>query len=74
MCCAHEYTVSNLRFAHAVEPGNAELAAYTAECVATRERGLPTLPSSIGRELAINPFLRCDQAAVVRAARGHGVA
>ena len=49
VCCAHEYTVSNLRFAHAVEPGNAELAAYTAECVATRERGLPTLPSSIGR-------------------------
>ncbi|TDP11801.1 hydroxyacylglutathione hydrolase [Roseateles asaccharophilus] len=64
VCCAHEYTLSNLRFARTIEPGNQALAAYQAWCEARREQELPTLPSSIGQELDINPFLRCDQAAV----------
>lgn len=72
--CAHEYTLSNLRFAAAVEPGNAEVAAHLETCKALRERGLPTVPSSIGREREINPFLRCDVAAVIAAARRHGAA
>lgn len=52
--------------------GADELAPCTAWCEAQRERGLPTLPSPIARERAIDPFLRCDQPAVVQPARLHG--
>ena len=69
VCCTHEYTLSNLRFAHAVEPGNAALAAYTLRCQALRDAGQPTLPSSVSQELAINPFLRCNEPDVQAAAR-----
>lgn len=72
VCCAHEYTLSNLRFAAAVEPGNAELADYTGWCRERRAQGLPTLPSTIAREREVNPFLRSTAPAVVRAARDHG--
>jgi hydroxyacylglutathione hydrolase len=72
VCCAHEYTLSNLRFAHTVEPGNAELAAYTAWCQAQRAAGEPTLPSRIAQERAINPFLRCTAPEIRRAALEHG--
>jgi len=58
VCCAHEYTVSNLRFALAVEPSNAELQTYMAHCQQLRAKGLPTLPAQLGTELQINPFLR----------------
>ncbi|MBX3604676.1 MAG: hydroxyacylglutathione hydrolase [Piscinibacter sp.] len=74
VCCAHEYTLSNLRFAHAVEPDNAALADYTAWCQSTRARQLPTLPSSIARERAVNPFLRCDVPEVMASAAAHGAA
>lgn len=56
--CAHEYTLSNLRFASAVEPGNAALRARMEADSATREMGKPTVPSTIGLERATNPFLR----------------
>lgn len=69
VCCTHEYTLSNLRFAMAVEPGNADLAAYQARCISLREQGLPTLPSSMAQELRINPFLRTRQATIMAAAR-----
>lgn len=69
VCCTHEYTLSNLRFALAAEPDNAELKAYQAHCQRLREQGLPTLPSSIAQELLINPFLRTRQASLVAAAR-----
>ena len=55
-----------------MEPLNDDLQAYTAHCEALREQGLTTLPSSIERELRINPFLRCSQPDVVRAARAQG--
>lgn len=64
VCCTHEYTLSNLRFAKAVEPGNAALAEYTLRCQALRDAGLPTLPSSVAQERAVNPFLRCTEAEV----------
>jgi len=69
VCCAHEYTLTNLRFAQAVEPDNPDLAAHRERCEALRQAGLPTLPSSIEVERRINPFLRCAEPAVVRAAR-----
>jgi hydroxyacylglutathione hydrolase len=69
--CAHEYTLANIRFARAVEPGNAALAARQARDAAKRERGEPTVPSTIGDELATNPFLRCSEPEVVAAAERH---
>ena len=68
VCCAHEYTLSNLRFAAAVEAGNSDLQAYTHHCEALRAQGVPTVPSTIGQELAINPFLRVHEPAVQHAA------
>ena len=54
VCCAHEYTLSNLRFAREVDPGNAALAAYIAWCEAERAAGRPTLPGRIGTEVGGN--------------------
>jgi hydroxyacylglutathione hydrolase len=68
VCCTHEYTLANLRFALAVEPDNTDLAAYQQHCLRLREQGQPTLPSSIAQEMLINPFLRTRQANIVAAA------
>lgn len=59
--CGHEYTVSNLRFAVHAEPENAAAAAKLERAKATRERGEPTVPSTIADELATNPFLRVHE-------------
>lgn len=67
VCCAHEYTASGLEFARAVEPGNQALIIYQTKVKALREQNLPTLPSSIGLENAINPFLRTHLHDVIRA-------
>ena len=67
VCCAHEYTLANLRFAAAVEPRNADLTQYTARCEALRARGQPTLPSRMATERLINPFLRSREATVSEA-------
>jgi len=72
VCCAHEYTLANLKFAQAVEPGNADLAEYTRWCEAQRAALQPTLPARLGRERLINPFLRCAEPAVAQAAQQHG--
>ena len=69
VCCTHEYTLSNLRFARMVDPNNARLQAYEVECLQLRQAGLPTLPSSIGLERQINPFLRTDVDAVIASIR-----
>jgi hydroxyacylglutathione hydrolase len=74
VCCTHEYTLSNLRFAAAAEPGNRDIRSHAAWCEDLRARGRPTLPSTIGRELKINPFLRCNVAEVAASARAHGAA
>ena len=66
--CAHEYTMANIKFAEAVEPGNADLKLRKAFCAAKRHRNEPTVPSTIALELATNPFLRWDCAAVIAAA------
>jgi hydroxyacylglutathione hydrolase len=67
--CAHEYTLANLRFALAVEPGNAALAARQAVEQGKRDRGEPTVPSTLDLELATNPFLRVAIPEVAAAAR-----
>jgi hydroxyacylglutathione hydrolase len=70
--CAHEYTLANLAFAHAVEPDNSELTLRISQAKATRERGEPTVPSNIALELATNPFLRCDQRALLQSLQQQG--
>lgn len=69
VCCGHEYTLSNLRFARHVEPDNAELRRYSAEAEARRARGEPTVPTTLALERAINPFLRAKDAAEFAARR-----
>lgn len=56
--CGHEYTEANLRFAASVEPGNSSIMDYVKRAAGLRARGLPTLPSTIGLEKRVNPFLR----------------
>jgi hydroxyacylglutathione hydrolase len=68
--CAHEYTAANARFALTIEPANPHLLAYAEEVTARRAAGEPTVPTTIGRERAANPFLRADQPGL-QAAMGH---
>jgi len=66
--CGHEYTLSNIRFAKAAEPGNHALAELEKRAEAQRARDLPTLPTNIGQEKATNPFLRVAEPQVVASA------
>ena len=68
MYCGHEYTEANLRFALTVEPVNADARAHRDWAREKRARNLPTLPSTIGLERRINPFLRSGQPTVRAAA------
>lgn len=70
VCCTHEYTLNNLKFALAVEPANQQLAHYIAIAQTLRAQQQPTLPSTIGLERQINPFLRTRLAAIIEAAQG----
>jgi hydroxyacylglutathione hydrolase len=70
--CAHEYTLSNLRFADAVEPGNRALQLRLLDDSAKRAAGLPTVPSSIGLERGTNPFLRASEPAIVESLAAAG--
>lgn len=70
--CAHEYTLSNARFAVTVEPDNADLTRRFADVVAARERGEATIPTTIALERATNPFMRAtsvEELAARRAAK-----
>lgn len=70
--CAHEYTEMNLRFAMAVEPENTALQTRVARVAGLRAAGLPSVPSTLAEEKATNPFLRCQEPAVVAAALRQG--
>lgn len=69
--CGHEYTVANLKFALAVEPDNRDASLHLEHCLAQRARDEATLPSTIGLERKINPFLRCEVETVKHAAERH---
>lgn len=70
--CTHEYTLSNLRFALAVEPENQQIAERFEKVSQLREAGQISLPSDLHTELATNPFLRCNEPAVVAACQNRG--
>lgn len=63
--CAHEYTLSNISFARKVDPDNQKLAKYEKDAQSMRHSGQPTLPSTLALEKRVNPFLRCNKAALV---------
>lgn len=71
VCCAHEYTLANLKFANEVEPDNTNLVNYTAHCQTLRAMNLPTLPSNVGLERQINPFLRSRERSVRQSIQAH---
>jgi len=56
--CAHEYTLANLKFAKAVDAVNLSLSERILFDKKRRKQKRPTIPSSIGTEIATNPFLR----------------
>jgi hydroxyacylglutathione hydrolase len=63
--CAHEYTQNNLTFAVHVDPDNKHLIDYVQHVAKLRQQGLPSVPTTIEQEMAINPFLRCfDQSLI----------
>jgi hydroxyacylglutathione hydrolase len=64
VCCAHEYTQDNLRFAFSVEPGNGDLRERIRATWQLRGRGESSLPSTIGVEKRTNPFLRHSSAEI----------
>lgn len=69
VCCAHEYTLNNLKFAALVDPGNKDIAAHAALCRIQRAELRPTLPSTMQTERLINPFLRSREPALIAAAQ-----
>ncbi len=69
--CGHEYTVANLRFASAIEPGNERLRERLSREQEKVDRGEVTLPSTIAEERLTNPFLRTADAAIQAAATSH---
>ena len=66
--CAHEYTLSNLKFALAVEPNNDNLLNYYQQVKQLRAQNKPTIPTTIGLEKNINPFLRTENIEVKQSA------
>ena len=69
VCCGHEYTQSNARFAVTEEPNNAALRERAAEVDRLRSAGQPTIPSLLRDELVQNPFLHAADAATLGAIR-----
>jgi hydroxyacylglutathione hydrolase len=74
ICCAHEYTLANGRFALSVDPHHPELQQRMRKIEAMRAAGQPTVPATLAEELATNPFLRAENIAeftALREARNH---
>jgi len=69
--CAHEYTLSNLRFAVAVEPHNTALQDRFQQVSAARAKGVATVPSVLATELATNPFLRSNSTDIIQTLQNH---
>lgn len=69
--CAHEYTLSNIKFALAVEPHNQDLLDWGMKAQALRSAGKPTLPTTMAHERRVNPFLRSDLPSVMQVVNSH---
>lgn len=71
LCPTHEYTVANLRFALEADPDNADVSAHLDACLTLRAQQRPTLPTDVGQERRINPFLRTRERGVIAQALRH---
>jgi len=71
VCCGHEYTQANARFARVVEPDNLELQRREQAVAELRRSGQATVPVALADELACNPFLRIDRPDVIASIRAH---
>jgi hydroxyacylglutathione hydrolase len=71
MFCGHEYTAANLRFALTVDPDNPSAREYRDTVLGLRAADAPSLPSLLSLEIRVNPFLRCEAAAIRAAAEAH---
>ena len=69
--CAHEYTLNNISFAKEIEPENKDLQDFEVICKKLRKLDRPTIPTTLAEELKINPFLRCNEPEVIKAAERH---
>ena len=65
--CTHEYTLSNLEFAMAIEPQNMDLQSFKKNITGLREQNIPSLPVILKEELKLNPFLRTDDSKLTAA-------
>jgi hydroxyacylglutathione hydrolase len=74
ICCGHEYTVANGRFAQTVEPENLALKQRLNEVAMLRAKHQPSVPTTLSSELACNPFLRVDCEGVIAWCQQHGAA
>ncbi|MGC1548867.1 MAG: hydroxyacylglutathione hydrolase [Rhodanobacter sp.] len=74
VCCGHEYTAANGRFARTIEPDNPMLIARLHEVAALRAANQPSLPVRLSSELDSNPFLRVESVAVIDWCQRHGAA
>ena len=74
VCCAHEYTAANGRFAQTVEPANQALMQRIEQVRALRDNQEPTVPVTLSTERATNPFLRIDSEDVAQWCSRRGAA
>ncbi|MBE1161187.1 hydroxyacylglutathione hydrolase [Dyella acidiphila] len=74
VCCGHEYTAANGRFAQTIEPANAALQQRLDQVTKLRAEQRPSVPATLSSELACNPFLRVNSAEVIDWCRRHGAA
>ncbi|MBA0764568.1 hypothetical protein Gotri_013909 [Gossypium trilobum] len=65
--CGHEYTLSNSKFALSIEPKNEALQSYAAHVTHLHNKGLPTIPTTLKKEKACNPFLRTTSSEIRQA-------
>jgi hydroxyacylglutathione hydrolase len=69
--CGHEYTAHNLQFAITVEPHNPEVISRIETTRKLRQQNLPTVPATLALEKLTNPFLRCQEPPVIKAAQAY---
>ena len=72
ICGGHEYTLANIAFSRSVSPDDEKLQAFESECQALRDAGKPTVPTQLGNEKRLNPFLQWDNKTIAQAALDYG--
>ncbi|MBY0474556.1 MAG: hydroxyacylglutathione hydrolase [Nitrosomonas sp.] len=69
--CAHEYTLGNIAFAKAVDPENKKLNEFAITAQESHHKNMPTIPTTLALEKAINPFLRCEHQSIINSAQNY---